>query len=55
MRPDNSFISAKVFLSVKENGSELFVAQQCRLSEKGKLYNTNFTSALLDEENAVGI
>ena len=50
MRPDNSFISAKVFLSVKENGSEPLVAQQCRLLEQG--YNTNFTSALLDEENA---
>ena len=53
MRPDNSSISAKVFFSVKVNGSELLVTQQCRLLEQD--YNTNFTSALLDEESVVDI
>ena len=49
MHPDNSFISGKVFLSLREHGTEPLVVQQCRLLEQG--YDTNHTSDLIKEAN----
>ena len=44
-----TFISGKVFLSLREHGTEPLVVQQCRLLEQG--YDTNHTSDLINEAN----